>query len=370
MRVLVVPDKFKGTLTAHEAAAAIAQGWALSRPADELQTVPMSDGGDGFGEIVGRLLGAAEKYARTLNAAHEPVTVSWWWSAARNIAIVESARAIGLAMLPKGRFHPFELDTEGLGLWLRQIAAENPGADLIVGIGGSATNDGGFGMARGLGFRFLDPAARPIEQWTGLQNLDRIVPPAAAPRFASITIATDVQNPLLGLEGASRIYGPQKGLRPEDMPAAEASLQRLAEVAAHDLGRSAATDPGAGAAGGLGFGLETFLNGRFEPGFEIFARLAHLEQLIRSADLVITAEGCIDAQTLMGKGTGAVAVLARTLGKPCLGLAGFARERGGIFASVHGVHPDLASLPEAMAEPARWLRELSARAAMEIGTAS
>jgi glycerate kinase len=367
MRLLVVPDKFKGTLTAHQAAAAIAEGWRRARPGDRIETIPMSDGGDGFGEIIGELIEAAPRDAHTVNAAGEPVSAPWWWSAQTNTAIVESARAIGLAMLPKGKFHPFDLDTAGLGLWLKQIAAEYPGANLVVGIGGSATNDGGFGMAKALGFRFLGPNAE-IQRWTQLPELIRITPPNDPPKFSSVTVACDVQNPLLGPEGASRIYGPQKGLRPEDMPAAEASLRRLAEVAARDLGRSAPDDPGAGAAGGLGFGLKTFLNGQFEPGFGIFSRLAKLPQRILAADLVITAEGCIDAQTQMGKGTGAVAGLARELGKKCVGLAGFARERASIFTAVHGIHPDLATLDAAMAEPARLLSELSFEAALDFAT--
>jgi glycerate kinase len=367
MRLLVVPDKFKGTLTAPEAAAAISQGWRRARPGDVIECAPMSDGGDGFGEIVGELIAAAPREIGTVNAAGEPVSAPWWWSHQTNTAIVESARSIGLAMLPNGKFHPFNLDTTGLGIWLKKIAADHPGANVVVGIGGSATNDGGFGMAKALGFRFLGAHAE-IQRWTELATLAQIVPPNEPPKFSAVTVACDVQNPLLGPEGASRIYGPQKGLRPEDMLAAEASLQRLAEVAARDLGRSAAAEPGAGAAGGLGFGLKTFLNGRFEPGFGIFSRLAKLQERILAADLVITAEGCIDAQTQMGKGTGAVAVLARELGKKCVGLAGFARERATIFTAVHGIHPDLATLEAAMAEPSRLLAELSANAAREFAT--
>lgn len=383
MRVLIVPDKFKGTLTAQEAAAAMAEGWRSARPGDVLETMPMSDGGDGFGEIMGTMLGAEERAAETVNAAHEPVRASWWWSAARNTAIVESARAIGLAMLPMGRFHPFELDSYGLGVWLRQIAAEHPRADLVVGIGGSATNDGGFGMARALGYRFLgdgrgaagtvshrEHVGTEIRRWADLVDLAGIDVPVPMPNFGRITIACDVQNPLLGPLGASRIYGPQKGLRPQDMAPAEANLQRLAEVVARDLGRDAAQEPGAGAAGGLGFGLRAFLAGCFEPGFDIFARLARLEERIAAADLVVTGEGCIDEQTQMGKGTGAVAAMAKNLGIRCVGLAGLARKRGGLFTAVHGVHPDLASLEAALAEPARWVRELGRKAAGEFGSGS
>ena len=362
MRVLIVPDKFKGTLTARQAAEAMAVGWREGRPEDELHLLPMSDGGDGFGEIIGELLDAVPIRTDAVNAAHEPVEVLWWWSPEKNTAIVESARAIGLAMLPKGKHHPFELDTLGLGILLQRIAAEHPGTKLIVGIGGSATNDGGFGMARGLGFRFLAADGADIEQWTQLDKLDRIVP-ARPLALASLTIATDVANPLLGPEGASRIYGPQKGLRPSDYDAAERCLANLSQKVKRDLGVDAERAPGAGAAGGLGYGLRVFLNGAFEPGFDIFSRLSGLRSQIENVDFVLTGEGSIDAQTQMGKGTGAVAQLARELGKPCLGLAGLVSARSGVFAQVHAIVPDLAHAEEAMARPGDWVRELSRRTA-------
>jgi glycerate kinase len=364
MKVLVVPDKFKGTLRAEEAARAIEAGWREARPGDEVELLPMSDGGDGFGEIVGVLLGAQKQTAKSVNAAHESIEANWWWSKRTRTAVVESANVIGLAMLPPGRFHPFELDTLGLGQLLQTIGREHSGAELIIGIGGSATNDGGFGMARGLGYKFTDVAGYCLDRWVSVSELMTIEKPGEAVAFGKVTIACDVQNPLLGPNGASRIYGPQKGLREEDFAIAEKCLGRLAEVVKRDLGKDCSEEAGTGAAGGLGYGLRVFLDGKFEGGFDIFARLARLKEKIERADLVITAEGSIDAQTDMGKGTGAVAKLAREAGKRCVGLAGYLPQKENrAFDLALGMAPELTTVEEAKREPAKWLRKLSEVAA-------
>ena len=271
-------------------------------------------------------------------------------------------------MLPPGRFHPFELDTYGVGEVIRQIADAGSNITLLVGIGGSATNDGGFGMARALGYRFRDLDLQEIERWTGLHKLRRVEKPSAHLALSKIVIATDVQNRLLGAQGASRVYGPQKGLREADIPAAEICLERLSQVVRLDLGIDAAHEPGTGAAGGLGYGLRVFLGGVFKPGFDIFAEMAGLKEKIGKADLVITAEGAIDESTLMGKGTGAVARLAQTQGRPCIGLGGSVPENvmnGALFNKVHGICPGLTSLEQAMAEPKQWLTRLAEKAAAE-----
>jgi glycerate kinase len=361
MRVLVVPDKFKGTLSAHQAAQAIALGWTKIRPPDQLELLPMTDGGDGFGEIMGKLLEADRKEFLTINAAHEVTAAEWWWSESRRTAIVESAKVIGLAMLPPGKFHPFELDTRGLGQLLHQIASVHPQAKLLIGIGGSATNDAGFGMALGLGYRFRDATGHFLECWTELDRLLHIDPPEIPVEFSQITIACDVQNPLLGAEGASRVYGPQKGLRPEDFPTADRCFERLTEIVNRDLNRNYASEAGTGAAGGLGYGLRAFLQGEFKPGFQIFAEAAQLREKIFHADLVITGEGAIDRQTEMGKGTGAVAKLARDAGKRCIALAGYVSPdlRSRSFELALGITPSLTDKEGALREPYKWLAKLS-----------
>lgn len=365
MRVLIVPDKFKGTLTAFEAADAIAHGWHSKRPNDSLECVPMSDGGDGFGPILGAALGAREESTPATNAAGEPIQASWWWAKDRQLAIVETAQANGLAMLPNGRFHPFELDTRGVGLLLKAAWAKGA-RHILAGIGGSATNDGGFGMARALGWEFLDPSGQSITQWTRLEALDRVIPPSS-PLPGGVEVASDVENPLLGPRGATRVYGPQKGIRPEDHEKAESCLRRLAEVWRSEFGSDPADEPGAGAAGGLGYGLKAFLKAKFHHGFEIFANLSNLRQWVAESDLVLTGEGSIDDSSLMGKGTGAVARLALSLGKPCLGLCGFVAAQGSLegsgFTSLHGICPTLAQPEEAMRHPAHWLSQLAQNAA-------
>jgi glycerate kinase len=183
-------------------------------------------------------------------------------------------------------------------------------------------------------------------------------------------VAVDVQNPLLGATGASRIYGPQKGLRPEDFAQAESCLSQLAEVVKRDLHLDAAAEPGAGAAGGLGFGLRCFFNARFESGFDLFARYARLQERIRTAQLVITGEGAIDASTLMGKGVGEIAKLCHQAGVPCIGLAGTFRRselmeqtRQPYFTQVFGMSPDLTTPELAMRDPGTWLTRLAGEVA-------
>ncbi|MGO8675529.1 MAG: glycerate kinase [Limisphaerales bacterium] len=367
--ILIVPDKFKGTLSAGAAAQAIARGWGKARPRDSLILLPMSDGGDGFGEVISGSLKAELQTISVIDAAHRPCAAQWWWEPRSRTAIIESAKVIGLAMLPPNEFHPFVLDTAGLGALVAALAAA--GADrCLAGIGGSATNDGGFGLARALGWEFLDRAGHSIEQWTALDKLARLRAPRRRRWFKELRVAVDVQNPLLGPQGATRVYGPQKGLRPDDFAQAERCLGRLARVVRRQFDHDFAREPGSGAAGGLGFGLLAFLGARLEPGFELFARRAGLVRHLRRAALVITGEGSIDASTLMGKGVGQIARHCRELNIPCIGLAGVVHDRLGAQFS-HGFTQlraltELASLEKAKTQPARWLERLSQRVAGEM----
>jgi glycerate kinase len=374
LHVLIVTDKFKGTLTAHAAGELIAQGWREARPQDSLELLPMSDGGDGFGDVLSRLLKVEERTIATLDAAHAPLEAQWWWDAGTRTAIIESARIIGLALLPAKKFHPFELDTFGLGAPL-QAAADAGARHCLMGIGGSATNDGGFGVARSMGWRFLDEREQPIVQWRQLDSLQRICPPEPETKLPELVVAVDVRNPLLGPTGASCIYGPQKGL--QDFDHAEKCLSQLAAVVKRDLRLDAASEPGTGAAGGLGFGLRCFFDARFEPGFDVFARHARLSERIRKAQLVITGEGAIDASTLMGKGVGEIAKLCQQARVPCLGLAGTVRRTELMqptgepcFAEVFGITPDLTTPELAMREPGFWLPRLAAEVARKRQGAS
>jgi len=367
LNVLIAPDKFKGTLSAGAAAAAIARGWSRARPKDALTLLPITDGGDGFGEVLGRLLGAGAQTVKTLNAAHQPCRARWWWEPKSKTAVIESAAIIGLAMLPPGRFHPFRLDTFGLGAMF-QAAVARGAKRCLVGIGGSATNDGGFGLARALGWQFLNRLGRSIDQWIGLERLAAIRRPERHPWFQDLRVAVDVQNRLLGARGATRVYGPQKGLRQRDFPFAERCLRRLSSAFKRGVGRDFAVVPGAGAAGGLGFGLLVFAGAKLEPGFDLFARQAGLARRLRSADLVLTGEGALDDSTFMGKGVGQIAQQCLHLGIGCIGLAGavsVSAAKRRLFIQTHSL-TDVALLGEAKAEPGRWLAELAAVAARRL----
>ncbi len=352
-------------MTARTAALAIAAGWKKARPADQITVLPMSDGGDGFGEIVGELLGARTRLVQTMDAAHRPLRASWQFDASTKTAIVDSARVIGLALMTPGKFHPFQLDSFGLGEVLR-AAASAKAKRAIVGIGGSATNDGGFGLAHALGWKFFNSDWDEIEEWWALHKLAHIRKPRE--RFPlEITIAVDVANPLLGPAGCSRIYGPQKGLREQDFSLAEKCLRQLALVLKKQEGIDCSKIPGAGAAGGLGFGLMAFAGGKCESGFEIFARLARLEEKIAEADLVITGEGRMDRQTYMGKGVGQVALRCKKFAVPCLALAGGilepARARR-LFRDARAL-TDITNLRNALAHPRRHLQQLAWQLAKE-----
>jgi glycerate kinase len=290
--------------------------------------------------------------------------VRWWHEPGSKTAIIDSSRVVGLALLPPGRFHPFALDTFGLGILLRD-AAKRGAKRCLVGIGGSATNDGGFGMACALGWKFTNAVGDPIERWTDLDSLSRVRPPTHQSSFKEFTVAVDVNNPLLGRCGATRVYGPQKGMRPQDFEQAECCLRRLAEVVKRDLGREFARIPGAGAAGGLGFGFLAFLSARLVSGFELFATHANLQARLRSADLVVTGEGALDESTLMGKGVGNIAKQCRQLGIPCIGLAGIVSREVALskrFTSTHAL-VDLTTVRSAKAKPAFWLERVASIAA-------
>ena len=359
LSILIAPDKFKGTLTAAQAAMAVARGWKAARPEDTLTQLPITDGGDGFGRLMAEALGADLVTVETQDAAHAPTTAPCWMVHDSGTAIIESANVIGLAMLPAEKRRPLKLDSQGLGIVLRdeRLACCR---QRIIGIGGSASNDGGFGMAQELGWRFENARGKPIRAWVDLVNLQNIHSPKSK-FFGKAIVAVDVQNTLLGPNGCTRVYGPQKGLREEDIPRAEAALGLLGEVWEAQTGEDAASLPGAGAAGGLGFGLHCFAGAKIRSGFEIFAEASGLDALLREADVVVTGEGAMDRQTLMGKGVGALAQRARVNGCRCVGLAGLVENRPALAEVLDDCRAltDLTTATGAEADAARWLEQLA-----------
>ncbi len=272
-----------------------------------------------------------------------------------------------------------ERDNRGLnsrGLAPVLLAAAQAGVErLLIGLGGSATNDGGFGLARALGWRFFDGDGAAIRRWGELERLERLEPPPQPPPLPQLVIAVDVRNPLLGPEGATAVYGPQKGLSEGQLPRAEACLRRLAQCLEARF-PGVAERPGSGAAGGLGYGLQVCCGGRLRAGAELVAELCDLEARLQAADLVIAGEGRFDGQSLMGKGTGRLLRRAQRAGRPSLLLVGqldgAAWREAQAEAAAQGcpiaaraLVPDFTDLPQACAAPALWLERLAQRAAAD-----
>jgi len=323
VRILVAPQEYKGTLTAVDSAGAIASGLRASLPGAEIDLLPLADGGPGTAEA---LLAAAGGERRS-NAAHDPLMrpiVADWALLSSGVAVIECAAASGFL-----RLRPEELDarlatTYGTGEMI--AAALDDGAEsLIIGLGGSATNDGGAGMAQALGFRLLDAAGAPLPPGgAALARLARIETGGAHSAIAAahVLAAADVTNPLCGPEGASAVYGPQKGADAAAVAELDAALARFAAVVERDLGIAVRDLPGCGAAGGLGAGVVAFLHGEVRPGAALVAAAAGFEERLRAADFVITGEGCLDGQTGFGKAPQYVAQKARDAGRPVICVPG------------------------------------------------
>ena len=305
MRILVAPDKFRGTLTARQAAEAFATGWRRERPDDDLELMPMADGGEGTMDALVDALGGRVEAATVTGPLGDRVDAAFASVSSKDgrLGVVEMARASGLALLDEGRRDPLRTTTRGTGeLMARAIDA---GAErLVVCIGGSATNDGGVGMASALGGRFLDATGRPIaDGGEALVTLARIDLSAMHPGLARVQVtgACDVDNPLTGPSGASAVYGPQKGASADVVAVLDRALGHLAAVVERDLAIALRDEPGAGAAGGLGFGLMAFCGARLHPGIEVVIDAVGLVERIARADLVVTGEGSLDEQSLRGK---------------------------------------------------------------------
>jgi glycerate kinase len=382
MRLLIAPDKFKGSLTAAEAAAALAEGWRKGWPEDkplEIECLPVADGGEGTAEAIHDAL--AGRWIAL--AVHDPIgrIVEGRYALIENtsgerLAVLEMSSASGFSLVQGDDRDLLRANTYGTGELLAH-AMQNSGAErVIVGIGGSATNDGGIGLAAALGFRFLDaqrhslePVPRHLSQMTSIESPSDGFPPV------TINVACDVKNPLLGPRGATRVYGPQKGLRDEAQAIQlELGLTRLADVAAQTFGRDHRDTPGAGAAGGLGFGLMTFCGAELLPGFDLVATQLALEEAVGRADLVLTGEGSLDGQTLEGKAPAGVASMARRLGRSVIAFGGRVQEAARVglhdcfdeIIALSDVEPDLTQ-EQRIARGPELLSRHAARLARRIG---
>jgi glycerate kinase len=349
MRIIVAPDSFKGSVSALGVAEAMERGIHVVFPAAEVLKVPIADGGEGTVEALVAATGGRLLYAGVRGPLGEPVRAHWGISGDGTTAFIEMASASGLPLVPKERRDPRSTSTFGTGE-LMKAALDAGLRKLVIGIGGSATNDGGTGMARALGVRFLDAEGRELlEGGAALARLARIDLSGLDPRLAeaSVLVACDVDNPLCGPRGASAVYGPQKGATPEMVQELDAALGVFAGVAQAATGRDIALLPGAGAAGGLGAGLLFFTPASLRPGVAIVLETTGFDALVQGADLVITGEGRTDFQTAMGKAPVGVAAVAKRHGVPVICIAGGLGD-GADDVLAHGIDALATAVPQPM----------------------
>jgi glycerate kinase len=334
-KIVLAPNALKGSCTSAAAAAAMARGISRALPKAILVELPVADGGDGLAEVLTEVLDGEHRTFTVTGPRFQPVDAELVWSTSRRTAVIEMALASGLALLSERERDATATTTLGTGELMR-TALDLGARYIIVGLGGSATNDGGIGMAQALGWRFLDATRQPVPPIGGrLCDIARIDCAGRDPRLDRVRIEAvcDVDNPLTGARGAAQVYGPQKGASPEQVATLDAGLDHLAALIERDLGLKVADLPGAGAAGGIGAGLVAFAGATLKRGAELVLDLLDLDRHLAGADLVLTAEGRIDHQTAQGKAPAAVAARAKAHGIPCIAIAG-------------GIGDDIAALHE------------------------
>ena len=334
MRILIAPDKFKGSLNAREVAENIAKGLRDALPDAKIDIVPMADGGEGTAEAICEARGGSWLKCKAHDPIGREIEARYAWIKDGKLAVLEMSEAAGMRRLSESERDPVYATTFGVGEMILDAAGRGAN-EIILGLGGSATNDGGSGMARALGFRFdyehppspgFGAASEQQKEKdrgcvTDLVNLSRIERPQDL-NLPKIIAAVDVQNPLLGENGATRVFGPQKGATKNELNLLERALTRLTDIVAKEFDFDYRNRPGAGAAGGLGFGLMSFCGATIRPGFDVVAEAVGLESKMKGVDVVITGEGSLDRQTLEGKTPAGVARLARKLGKKVFAIAG------------------------------------------------
>lgn len=324
MRVVLAPDKFRGSLTARQVADAMAEGVRLAYPNADVVTLPLADGGEGTAEVLTEATGGNWYTAPVHDPLGRSISAGYGISGdGQATAFIEMAQASGLRLLSATERNPLQASSVGTGE-LIQAAIDSGAQRIILGIGGSATNDAGIGMASALGWRFQDENGQELPP-TGrsLAHISRIIPPTnPIPDGISISVACDVTNPLAGLNGAAFIYGPQKGATPSMVAELDNGLVHFANLVKQQFGVDLADVPGAGAAGGLGAGALFFLQAELKPGVDVVLDAVAFDQHIADADLVITGEGKIDEQTLQGKLLMGVASRAQKARVPTIALCG------------------------------------------------
>jgi glycerate kinase len=368
VRILLAFDKFKGSLSAKAASDAVARGLRHGGVNVPIEICPIADGGEGFTEAVLTAVGGTWFDAAVHDAQGRGLVARYGMIVRGGVeeAVMEMSAASGLAIVSDLPLDPRRASTRGTGELM--VDAVRQGAlRILIGIGGSATNDGGCGMAAALGVRFLDASGNEVSDLPAEMERVMRIEPAPAWR-CEVMVASDVTNRLLGEQGATRVYGPQKGVK--DIGFFEARLQRLADLVKRDLGCDHRGEPGAGAAGGLGFGLMSFCGATLRSGFDLVADITGLRERIARADLVLTGEGRLDAQTLHGKGPVGIAKMARAAGKPVVGIGGIVESRDELLARFDAIweaRPEGLPLTDCIVRAAELLEDCVQTNAGQIG---
>ncbi|WP_006242102.1 glycerate kinase [Mycolicibacterium tusciae] len=324
MKIVLAPDSFKESMSATEAVTAMRAGVHAVIPDAECVGVPMADGGEGTVDAVVDALHGQYVEAEVSDPLGRTITARYGYIPLRQLAVIEMAAASGLELIPPHQRDVLRASTFGVGQ-LISSALDRGAEEILIGIGGSATNDGGAGMLTALGAVFVDDQGARLEPGgAALRDLDRVDVSGLDPRLRNIRIhvASDVTAPLLGPTGATAVFGPQKGATPADVQTLESALTQLATITSRTLGKANPRRPGAGAAGGLGFALVEFLGAESKPGVDEVAATVGLERALRGADWVFTGEGSVDAQTIMGKTPFGVAQAAARAGARVVIFAG------------------------------------------------
>ncbi|MDX1303879.1 glycerate kinase [Photobacterium sp.] len=350
MKIVIAPDSYKESLTAMEVATAIEAGFRQVLPDAEYYKLPMADGGEGTVQSLVDATNGTVIECPVTGPMGEPVQGFYGLMGDGKTAIIEMAAASGLHLVPTEQRNPLQTTTYGTGELIKAVLAQGV-EHIIVGIGGSATNDGGIGMAQALGIRMLDADGKEIGYGGGaLARLNTIDMSGLDPRLADVKleVACDVDNPLCGPKGASHVFGPQKGATPEMVEQLDANLARYAEIINRQLGRDVKDMAGAGAAGGLGAALLGLLQASLRPGIDIVMDAVNLSDIVADADLVITGEGRIDSQTIHGKTPIGIARTAKKFHLPVIAIAGCVSRDSNVVYD-HGIDAVFSVVPRAMA---------------------
>ncbi|MBQ4487074.1 MAG: glycerate kinase [Oscillospiraceae bacterium] len=355
MRILVAMDSFKGCISSEKAGDAVRRGILKAYPDNEVIVKAVSDGGEGMSETLIGALDCSVVHTTVSDPLQRQIDVSYGFCAEKKLAVMEMASAAGITLLSENEKDPMETTTYGVGEMIAD-ALHRGAREFIIGIGGSATNDGGIGMLQALGFEFCDREGCKVSPCgKGLKDIAVIDARNVLPeiRESRFRIACDVNNPLCGENGCSAVFGPQKGLHGDDIPIMDSWLRNYAELTKEKYPSADMEHPGAGAAGGIGFAFRSYLDAELLPGIDMIIRETGIDSEIRKADIIVTGEGCFDRQSVMGKVPGGIAKAAKKYNKTVIALVGMIKDENisfgeyGIDACFHIIRQPM-SLREAM----------------------